>query len=132
MGQRTLKRIGRDQDPPYVNPQASRPDQDRPTSHPLEDLFKQRPIRAARGFSGMVNKPTRFIAGEGNRPEHVQVTPGGKRRPRHGGSQNHPNRNLTIQANDAKSVQEWLEGGAEDVFRDLIYRLQLDGVDVTA
>ena len=96
------------------------------------DPFK-RPIRAARGFDGMVNRPTSFIAGEGGEPEHVKVTPMGQDRGQGmAGAKITLIENLTIQANDAKSVQEWLEGGAEDVFRDLIYRLQLDGVDVTA
>jgi hypothetical protein len=31
--------------------------------------------RAASGFSGVVTQPTRFMTGEGNRPELVQVTP---------------------------------------------------------
>lgn len=34
-------------------------------------------IAAAKGFNGMVNSPTFFMTGEGNRPEHVSITPGG-------------------------------------------------------
>jgi hypothetical protein len=34
---------------------------------------------AASGFSGMVNRPTYFLAGEAG-PEHVEITPGGRRR----------------------------------------------------
>ena len=97
----------------------------------MATLFNKRPIRAARGFKGMVNRPTRFLAGEAG-PEHVQVTPGASGGQGMAGAKITLIENLTIQATDAKSVQEWLEGGAEDVFRDLIYRLQLDGVDVTA
>ena len=34
-------------------------------------------VGAADGFSGVVNRPTVFLTGEGGRPEHVQVTPMG-------------------------------------------------------
>lgn len=32
-------------------------------------------IKAAKGFAGIVRRPTVFLTGEGNKPEHVQVTP---------------------------------------------------------
>jgi hypothetical protein len=31
--------------------------------------------RAQHGFEGVVSQPTRFFVGEGNKPEHVQITP---------------------------------------------------------
>ena len=77
----------------------------------------------------MVNRPTRFLAGEAG-PEHVQVTPGG------GGGMAGAKitliENLHLSALDARGVQEWIAGPAEDILRDALYRLQLDGVDVTA
>ena len=38
---------------------------------------KQHTIRAAKGFDGMVNKPTEFLAGEAG-AEHVKITPNGQ------------------------------------------------------
>ena len=77
----------------------------------------------------MVNRPTRFLAGEAG-PEHVQVTPGG------GGGMAGAKitliENLNIEAMDAQGVREFFEGPAEDILRDALYRLQLNGVDVTA
>lgn len=35
----------------------------------------RREVRAAHGFNAVVDRPTRFLAGEGRRPEHVRITP---------------------------------------------------------
>ncbi len=34
-------------------------------------------VAAQFGFDGMVGRPTRFLVGEGNRPERVRITPVG-------------------------------------------------------
>ena len=89
------------------------------------------PFAPPGAFDGMVNRPTRFIAGEGNRPEHVKVTPGGDGGQGMGGAKITLIENLNIEAMDAQGVREFFEGPAEDILRDALYRLQLNGVDVT-
>jgi hypothetical protein len=38
-------------------------------------IMKKKNIYSARGFHGVVYRPTRFIVGEGYRPERVDITP---------------------------------------------------------
>jgi uncharacterized protein YoxC/gas vesicle protein len=45
------------------------------TGEASNDNYTEEPIYAAAGYSGWVSRPTRFVAGEGGQPEHVQVTP---------------------------------------------------------
>ena len=87
-------------------------------------------IPAAGGFSGIVTKPTLFMAGEAG-PEQVNVIPadkfvGGG----HSGSKTELHFNFSIQAHDRNGVRDFIEGEARDFIADIIREETRRGVGI--